>query len=777
MPKDSQSQLKRLKTALRESGISRAGPKSKSKQGQPQKTRADRQKALDGIRERFNPYEQQVNKTKFAVGGRRLKGDVGRPGQSASVAERMREETLGAQRAMRGRVGGVLDRRFGEGRADLTPEQIQLERYTRERQKSKKRPGFSLEDEEDGLTHLGQSLSTMDDFGPAPLSDDEDMGAEVVARTNFGGFDEQLEEDEIMGDDGQKRKKTKAEVMQEIIAKSKAGKYERQKQADEDADEREALDAELEDLQMLLADSQQKKPKQADGVNPERLKAIQEDTEYDKAVRELIFDRRAKASDRTKTEEELIEEEAKALHEKEEARIKRMHDELNDEDDVEASDDEGEDAGIDVEMAGSEIDEDETDGSGSEASEDEDEDEYELPSDALVAAAQAELARRAKLAMAVINDASKLKFTYPCPSTMAQLLEILDPLSEQDKQTAIHRIRVLHHPRLNPSNGEKLAKFLVLLVDYLLLPSTDRPLIDYCTIQVHDLASKYWEPATLHFLSIIESLRQRTYTTLSSKIWSTEDLKLYSLIGSVWSVSDAYHKVATPALLLASQYLSQNAVASDHAQQVKLSLCSILLSWVSFSKRLLPEVIYVLQQTLQRYLDDAAETPARLTLGSKASKATLYQSAAELSMRYAQLYTSLPGFPELFAGICANNGALLAGHPTARTALLKAITNVKQIRRPLALQQHRAVPIAQLAPKFSDGFSLDRKSTLDRDDPRQQDAKLKAELRDARRGAVRVLRRDAAFEARQQAKEKKSKSKQYTAKMGKIENRLRDATY
>lgn len=314
-------------------------------------------------------------------------------------------------------------------------------------------------------------------------------------------------------------------------------------------------------------------------------------------------------------------------------------------------------------------------------------------------------------------------------------------------------------------------------MDYLLLASTPPSVVDYCAIQIHDLAGKYWEPAALYFLSLIETLRQRTYKSLANVSWSTQELKLYSLIGSVWSVSDAYHKVATPSLLLACQYISQNAVSSDAAQQVKLALCTILLSWVSFSKRLLPEVIYFLQQTMARYLPDAADVQPKLVLGQKASRATLYRCAAELAMHFAKLYTALPGFPELFAGICENEGKLLAGHAEAQSALLKATANVKRTRRPLALQQHRAVPIAQLAPKFSDGFSLDRKSTLDRDDPRQQDAKLKAELRDARRGAVRVLRRDAAFEARQQAKEKKSKTKQYNAKMGKIENRLRDATY
>ena len=51
-----------------------------------------------------------------------------------------------------------------------------LGRFTKERQRVSKANVFNLNDEED-LTHYGQSLSNMDDFegtGLAPMSEDED---------------------------------------------------------------------------------------------------------------------------------------------------------------------------------------------------------------------------------------------------------------------------------------------------------------------------------------------------------------------------------------------------------------------------------------------------------------------------------------------------------------------------------------------------------------------------------------------------------------------------
>jgi len=53
-----------------------------------------------------------------------------------------------------------------------------LERFTRERQRTSKGVAFNLEDE-DELTHYGQSLSNLDDFDTAGLgfeSEDEEAG-------------------------------------------------------------------------------------------------------------------------------------------------------------------------------------------------------------------------------------------------------------------------------------------------------------------------------------------------------------------------------------------------------------------------------------------------------------------------------------------------------------------------------------------------------------------------------------------------------------------------
>ena len=75
---------------------------------------------------------------------------------------------------LKNHAGAIIDRRFGENDPSMTPEERMLERFTKERQRTARGSAFNLEDEDD-LTHYGQSLSKMDDFEEAGLGlDDED---------------------------------------------------------------------------------------------------------------------------------------------------------------------------------------------------------------------------------------------------------------------------------------------------------------------------------------------------------------------------------------------------------------------------------------------------------------------------------------------------------------------------------------------------------------------------------------------------------------------------
>lgn len=139
----------------------------------------------------------------------------------------------------RNKVGGIVDRRFGEDDPNMTLEDKMMERFAREQMKShKKNTVFDLEGSDDEaeqvtLTHAGKTLFDDDDMEAGRDDFDENISDmesddERSARKKFLKrlrAEEEAAEGEG-GEDGQpERKKTKKEVMEEVIAKSKAFKY------------------------------------------------------------------------------------------------------------------------------------------------------------------------------------------------------------------------------------------------------------------------------------------------------------------------------------------------------------------------------------------------------------------------------------------------------------------------------------------------------------------------------------------------------------------------
>jgi nucleolar protein 14 len=79
------------------------------------------------------------------------------------------------------RAGGIVDRRFGENDPTMSLEERMLERFTKERQRASKGVAFNLEDEDD-LTHYGQSLSKIDDFDNVGLDDESEEETSGASR-------------------------------------------------------------------------------------------------------------------------------------------------------------------------------------------------------------------------------------------------------------------------------------------------------------------------------------------------------------------------------------------------------------------------------------------------------------------------------------------------------------------------------------------------------------------------------------------------------------------
>ena len=559
----------------------------------------------------------------------------------------------------------MLDRRFGENDPTITPEEKALERFVREKQKGHKKDTlFDLEEGEDDqdLTHFGKSLSfdqpvNGDDFSEDNLgvSDEDDHDAENERtsrkRRRLSGSQEE-EEGSSSGDDliQPERKKTKQEVMKEVMAKSKLHKYERQQAKEDDDDLRAELDKDLQGIFSLLKSNERQAlaPPPPEGkiradmaMNPDRAALLsgkdrsQADKEYDERLRQMAFDKRAAPTQRTKTEEERLEEEARKLKELEDQRLWRMRGEQDSSDDevTKAGEDlqgdedgalqddedllglgagipaqgeskqinvEDEDdffieddlvaSGSDVELSG-----DENSSAGSAGSQSDDKEDMEFVQGFL----SKDDAGREGLVHSAVNGgpaladgiASNLAYTYPCPQTHAELLQITEDVPIANLPTIVQRIRALYHPKLQSDNKAKLGVFSRVLVDHVAFLANQPGHPPFSALEalirhIHSLAKTFPEEVGSAFRSHLKSFHENRPTAPTPG-----DLIILTAIASIFPTSDHFHQVVTPSTLCMARYLSQNIPHYLRDLATGAYFETLCLHYQGISKRYIPELV------------------------------------------------------------------------------------------------------------------------------------------------------------------------------------------
>lgn len=90
-----------------------------------------------------------------------------------------------------------------------------------------------------------------------------------------------------------------------------------------------------------------------------------------------------------------------------------------------------------------------------------------------------------------------------------------------------------------------------------------------------------------------------------------------------------------------------------------------------------------------------------------------------------------------------------------------------QARRPLQLQAHKPIPIPTYVPKFEQ-TSSNYLRNRDPDHERNEAAKLRAQYKQERKGAIRELRKDARFLAAENQRNQKEKDRTYSERMKRV---------
>ncbi|KAI9710268.1 MAG: nucleolar complex protein 14 [Bogoriella megaspora] len=816
------SQLKRLKASLREQGVT--GPQKSKKQkkqarnGANADRRVQRNAALEGIRENFNPFEIKAatRPRKFEVTtnqpGKNRNGKVvlGRPGVTKSVGEEARRRMLLPEMQRRNRVGGIVDRRIGENDPTMTPEERALQRFTREKQK-KKGSLFDLEgaDDEEQLTHMGQSLSFsgaggQDDFdeGDSGLSSGEesgsDMGGILRKRKREDGESDadagSIEQEEIP-----ERKKSKAEVMQEVIAKSKLHKYERQQAKEEDDILREQLDKGLPDVLAELKGKISQKavpapaPKQIPAnseiaMNPQRAAMMngatreQVEKQYDEQLRQMAQDRRAAPTERTKTEEEKAVEEAARLKELEAQRLRRMKgDKAESDDEVDeqaaSADQEDEDVPddaaefgftapqngqkqqlvldeedeflLDSDLVETDSDADPDLSGDEEWATAEEEPGLEEEDDFTQGLLSKEEMSRPEFAGLKSGASSKpildgeVAYTYPCPASHAELLDVLRDIPSAEVPIVIRRIRTLYHPQLHEDNKSKLKDFSVALVDhigYTAQEGQSLSVIETIIRHVHSLSRTYPENIANAFRKHLEIMRQKSLP-------DPGDLATLTAIGTIFPTSDHFHQVVTPAITIMAQWLGL-ACVTESALKTEVNtgayLVALCVKYQQLSKRYIPEAINYTLTVLRK---------------TKATSSEIEPHVQNL-ISMADLWSSFPSFPEIFQPTLPILKSLKQNKAMNHINIL--IQSSLHSRRPLELHHHRPIAIKTAIPRFEESF--DPTKHYDPDRERAESQKLKKEYKKEHKGAMRELRKDANFIAREKLKEKRKRDEEYEKK-------------
>ncbi|XP_054150087.1 nucleolar protein 14 [Melozone crissalis] len=597
-----------------------------------------------------NPFEVKVNRQKFDILGRKTKNDVGLPGVSRSKAIKKRNQTLLKEYKEREKTNVFKDKRFGEYNTKITPEEKMIRRFTLERQQNYGKKNIYNLNEDEELTHYGQSLAEIEKLNDIVDSDSDTeergtLSAELTA-AHFGGGGGLLRKkvSSEQQDEEEEKPKSRKELIEEMIAKSKQEKQERQTRRESALELTEKLDKDWKEIQTLIArkaPKSERKDKEVEKPKPD---------EYDMIVRELGFEMKAKPSERLKTEEELAKEEQARLQKLEADRLRRMRgidEEANqkrpshmsaddladgfilDKDDrrllsykdgkinIENEEEKGEEGEEEEEEEGEEGDnEDEEESQEESASEDEEDDaadghsdlESDLESEGEAAENKEEKKHEAnengsqnveKLDPKREAAKSELPYTFAVPESYETFKSLLAGRTIEQQLIILERIQKCNHPSLAVGNKAKLEKLFGFLLEYIgELATLDLPelrTIDKLVLPLYNLCQMFPEAASdsIRFIlrdaahdleEVIEVKGRAALPALDTLIY----LKIVSLL---FPTSDFWHPVVTPAFIYMSQLLTKCRITTLQDVIKGLFICCLLLEYVSLSRRFVPELI------------------------------------------------------------------------------------------------------------------------------------------------------------------------------------------
>uniref|UniRef100_A0AAY4DRM9 Nucleolar protein 14 n=1 Tax=Denticeps clupeoides TaxID=299321 RepID=A0AAY4DRM9_9TELE len=605
-----------------------------------------------------NPFEVKINRKKFDILGRKTKHDVGLPGVSRTKAIKKRKETLLKEFRQKHKSNKFIDRRFGEYDAKIAPEDKILQRFALERQRTHDKKDLYNLNEDEELTHYGQSLSEMEKLNDLVESDSDSeekglLSAELT-ESHFGGGGGLLrKKGSGEKEEGDQKPKSRQELIEELILKTKQEKRERQTLKEESQVLTEKLDQDWKTIQGLLAHKTPKGERKDEGEKPKS-------DDYDVMVRELGFEMKAQPSEKLKSAEEIAREEKERLQKLEADRLRRMQgdmvdpskkkqvhfsaDDLHDgfildkedrkmltyqvmkgkgmvkeeeeeeeeeeekekEELVEEDDEEGDDDDDDDDDHHSDLDSDQCSEEDEEREDEEDKGVEETDHKALSMLSEEE--KKAQQEAAKVE----LPYTFKAPEGTSELREMLREHLPENQCLIVERMIKCNHPSLGVGNKKKLQNLFAFLLEYVGELAVSSPpqlsTINKLIPQLYGLCQLFPGAACKTMQTLLSDSMHTMEETIEVKGWAAFpglDMLIYLKIsGLLFPTSDFKHPATTPGFLYISQALTKCRVSSLEDVTAGLVLCSLAVEFVSLSQRFFPEVINFLLGVLHLAVPD-----------------------------------------------------------------------------------------------------------------------------------------------------------------------------
>lgn len=500
------------------------------------------------------------------------------------------------------------DGRIGESDPHLDDENRYLYRLQRERAKRvRKRARFSLADDETLGDELGAALSAFgsnphDKVGLLPDENDEDdVGEESGEEGELMKLKQPAEES-----DDDKGERTRREIMEEVMQKSKLFKAQRQHEKHETDEQTAKLDEELPELMQMLAQSradyEARKPKLALSLkgesqpstifNPDSTASKSDGPKptfnYDNAYQQLAQEKRARPSDRLLTEEEKAERERDRLMELEEQRKSRMES-MGDSDEelVEehpskelrkerSKDTGGDDLDDDFDLP----ERDERSGSEKEIHDEEGDGESDTSGRGDAEQRLEKLietpltfwkgVHRESFPATEGGAEKEVPFIFKrCPETSQELQVLMRGKGIAQRDLVVDRLRKCFAESLNPARNrprlERLLECLLFRIERLTELDAE-PLqsgikeIDMLLVHVHSMGQRYGQVINAWSKRNLNEMRNKLAQkcTPLSKAWKVADVLVARAIARLYPSSDVRHPIATPLALLLSEAISMS---------------------------------------------------------------------------------------------------------------------------------------------------------------------------------------------------------------------------